>query len=263
MDFRDSIVWVTGASSGIGEALAYELAGRGARLILSARREERLEEVKAACARPQAHVVLPLDLERPETLAAAARQALERLGRVDVLVNNGGVSQRSLAMETDMAVVRRLFEINFFGTVALTKAVLPAMLARRAGRVVVVSSLVGKFATPQRSTYAATKHALHGYFDALRAEVEPEGVGVTIVCPGFIRTDVSVNALAGDGSKRGVMDRSIANGLPADVFARRMADAVAREKDEVYIGGKEKAGVYVKRFAPWLFNRVIGRVRVT
>src|SRR5690606_3999434 len=142
--------------------------------------------VRQACDRPGDHAVVPLDLARPEALAAVARDVLGRVGHVDVLVNNGGLSQRARAAETDLAVDRRLMEVNIFGTVALPKAVLPSMLARRDGWIVVVSSLSGKFGTPYRSAYSATKHALHGFFDALRAEVAPDGVGVTLACPGYV-----------------------------------------------------------------------------
>lgn len=263
MTLHNKVVWITGASSGIGEALAYEVAQRGARLVLSARRAERLEEVRAACASPEAHFVAPLDLEDHATLEEAARQVLDRAGHVDVLVNNGGISQRSLVKDTQVEVVRRLMEVNFLGTVALTKAVLPSMLARRSGHIVVVSSLVGKFSTPYRSAYAASKHALHAYFDALRTEVENDGIGVTIVCPGFVRTNVSMNALSGDGTPRNTMDETIANGMPADECARRIVRAVEKEKEEAYIADWRKVGVYAKRYWPWLFNRLIGKVPVT
>lgn len=262
MTFEGKNLWITGASSGIGAAFALEAARRGARLILSARRRDALEAVRQRCEQADAHLVLPLDLERPDTLPAAAAAALDRAGHIDVLVNNGGLSQRSRAMETEMAVVRRLMEINFMGTVALTQAVLPSMVARGMGRIVVVSSVTGKVATPYRSGYAATKHALHGYFDALRAELEDTGVGVTLVCPGYVRTELSLNALTADGSRHERMDTATANGLPPDVFSRKMARAILREKNEVYIGRKEVVGVYLKRYTPWLLDRIIGKVRV-
>ncbi len=261
MYFEEKIAWITGASSGIGEALAEALAERGARLVLSARREDRLRQVQAACAHPERHLVLPLDLADAGSLEAAARQALAHAGHLDVLINNGGVSQRGQAAETDLAVDRRIMEVNYFGTVALTKAVLPSMLARGGGHVVVVSSLVGLFGTPQRSAYAASKHALHGFFDALRAEVHDAGVRVTVVCPGFIRTDVSINALTADGTPHGRMDKNQQQGLAPEVCAEKILRAVERQKDEVYIAGKEKLAVYLKRFVPGLFNRFIRTIR--
>ncbi len=263
MNVSGKTVWITGASSGIGEALAYALSRRGARLILSARREERLRAVREACARPEAHHVVPLDLADPASLTGAAARVSETIGPVDVLVNNGGVSQRALVEAVDVDVIRRIMEVNFFGAVALTKAVLPSMLERGAGRVVVVSSLVGKFSTPRRSAYAASKHALHGFFDALRAEVWDRGVRVTLVCPGYVRTEISRNALAADGATHGRMDAGQKKGIAPERCAEAIIRAVEKERDEVLVGGKETLAVYVKRFFPGLFNRMIRRVKVT
>ncbi len=259
----DQVVWITGASSGIGEALARELAGRGARLILSSRREERLREVRDSLPEPERHLVLPLDLARPDTLADAARRALGHFGRLDVLVHNGGISQRALAEETALEVDRRILEVDYLGAVALTKAVLPSMLERGGGRIVAVSSLVGHIGTPLRSGYSAAKHALHGFFDSLRAEVHDRGVRVTLVCPGFIRTRVSVNALTADGTPQGTMDRAQAEGMSPEECARRIVRALDREKDEVLIGGKEVWAVHLHRLFPGLYRRLIRRVRVT
>ncbi len=263
MDLAGKTVWITGASSGIGEALAYELAARGARLVLSARRGAELERVRAACARPDDHLVVPLDLADPATLEAAAREVLERLGPPDVMVHNGGVSQRARAEDTDMAVVRRLLEVDFFGTVALTLHLLPAMVARGSGRLVVVSSLVGKIGTPLRSGYSAAKHALHGWFDSLRAEVHDRGVRVTIVCPGFVRTPLPIHALTGDGTPQGSMDRAQRRGLDPALVARRIARALERGEDELLIAGKERLAVHLARFFPGLFRKLIRKARVT
>lgn len=279
--WRGRTVWVTGASSGIGEALARELAARGARLVLSARRAEVLEAVRVSLPAPPAagtgqdggsgragaasrgHLVVPLDLGRPESLAAVAEETLARLGAVDVMVHNAGISQRSLAAETDLAVDRRLVEVNYLGTVALTKALLPSMLERGAGRFVVVTSLVGKIATPLRSSYSAAKHALHGFFESLRAEVYDSGVRVTLVCPGFVRTEVSHHALTADGSEQGILDRAQAEGMDPAECARRIAAAVEAGKDEVLVGGKERFAVLLHRLSPALFRRLIRRARVT
>ena len=263
MSLDGKVVWITGASSGIGEALAYAFARRGARLVLSARNEPRLLAVLAACAHPERHTVLPLDLADGATLGPAVAAALARCGQVDVLVHNGGVSQRSLAKDTETAVDRRILETNFFGAVALTKALLPAMLARKSGRFVVISSLVGKFGTPLRSGYSASKHALHGFFDSLRAETWRDGIRVTLVCPGFIRTAVSLNALTADGSPQGTLDRAQERGMAPEVCAERIVRAVERGRDEVLVGGREILAVYLKRFVPSLFNRMIRKVRVT
>ena len=262
--FKDKVVWITGASSGIGEALAIELSKRGAILILSARSKDRLEAVRRRCENAGRHEVLALDLSDIDALHEKADEAAGYYGRIDILINNGGVSQRSLALETSVDVDRRLIETNYLGPVALTKAVLPGMIARKQNaHIVVVSSLTGKFGTPLRSGYAASKHALHGFYDALRAELWREKVFVTIVCPGYIRTNISVNAMTGDGSPQGTMDRGQANGMSPEACARRILRAVEAGKNEVYIGGMEKMGVYLKRFFPGFFSRIIRKTSVT
>ncbi|QNM98002.1 SDR family oxidoreductase [Chitinimonas koreensis] len=263
MDYKNKVVWITGASSGIGEALAYALAERGATLVLSARRQAELERVRAACARPEAHWSLPLDLAEIDTLAARAAEVEARFGRVDLLINNAGLSQRSLARDTVLAVDRRLIEVDYLGTVALTKAVLPGMLARRSGHLVAVTSLVGKFGTPMRSSYAAAKHALHGFFDSLRAELWRDGIRVSLVCPGFIKTNLSYVALTADGSPQGKMDYAQQHGIEPAECARRILAGLERGRDEIYVAQpRELLAVYLKRFAPGLFARILRKARV-
>jgi short-subunit dehydrogenase len=263
MAFTDEVVWITGASSGIGEALAYALSKRGSRLILSSRNVQRLGEVKAGCASAESHLVLPLDLEDSKAIDKAAGQALEIFGRIDVLINCGGISQRGLASDTSMETLRKIMETDFFGTVALTKAVLPSMIRSRSGHIVVISSLMGKFSTPLRSGYCASKHALHGYFDALRAELREKGIRVSIVCPGFIRTSISVNALCADGTCHGTMDEAQAKGMTPAVCADRIVRGMEEGREEFLVGGREILGVYLKRFAPGLLSRIIARSKVT
>jgi len=255
VDLHTRRVWITGASSGIGEALAYELSRRGARLVLSSRREDALHEVRERCARPDDHVVQTLDLAAPDTLRQAAETVHEQVGPVDVLVNNGGISQRGTAAETEMDVVRRIMEVNFFGAVQLTKAVLPSMVERQQGHIVVVSSVVGKFGTPLRSSYAASKHALHGWFDSLRAEGHDDGIGVTLACPGFVKTNVASNALYPDGTPLG--EEAEEKGIPPAQCAAAIADAIEQNTAEFTIGGWETIAVYLKRFVPGLFRHVI------
>ncbi|MRR14285.1 SDR family NAD(P)-dependent oxidoreductase, partial [archaeon] len=236
---------------------------KGARMILSSRNEDRLEEVREQCTNPHDHIVLPLDLTDTRSLQGKYSEAINWAGHIDVLFNNGGVSQRSLALETPLEIDRRIMETNFFGTVALTKTVLPGMVAGKSGHIVVVSSLVGKFGTPLRSSYSASKHALHGFFDSLRAEVWRDGISVTIVCPGFIRTSISINALTCTGMPQGTMDEAQACGMASHTCALRIIEAVEKKKPEVYIGGKELLGVYMKRYVPALFNRIIRKTKVT
>lgn len=261
MRFQNKVVWITGASSGIGEALAYAFSREGAKLILSGRREAELARVRAGCAAPDSVRVLALDLQRLDELPAKAAQAEGLFGQVDILVNNGGISQRSRGVESTMAVERAVMDTNYFGTLALTKAVLPAMLARKSGQIVVVSSLAGYLSTPMRSAYAASKHALQGWFNSLRAEVWRDGIAVTMICPGFVRTNISENALAADGSKHGKLDNYTARGMSAEKCAAKTLHAVAGRKEEALIGGWEVMAVYLKRFAPWLYSWIIRRIK--
>ncbi|HKR66286.1 MAG TPA: SDR family NAD(P)-dependent oxidoreductase, partial [Thermoanaerobaculia bacterium] len=232
---------------------ARALLSRGARVILSARNAAELERVRASCEEPSRHRVLPLDLTDTNAIAAAAKSA----GDVDILVHSGGVSQRSLAAETDLSIDRAIMDVNYFGTIALTKAVLPLMLARKSGHIVPISSVIGHVGIPLRSAYAASKHALHGFFDALRAENEKDGIRVTIVCPGYIRTKVSENALRGDGSRHGQTDDTHAKAMLPEVAAPRIIDGVAKGKEEVRVGGKEIWAILLKRYAPGIVSRVV------
>jgi short-subunit dehydrogenase len=261
---RNKVIWLTGASSGIGEALAYELASRGARLILSARRKNELARVKGNCAADaQAGIrILPLDLEQNETLKLSTEAAVQLFGHVDILINNGGISQRSLAAEAELSVDRRIMEVNYFGAVTLTKYLLPHFIERKQGHFVTISSIAAFFGTPYRSGYAASKHALHGFFDSLRAEHHKDNIRVTMICPGFIRTALTLSALTGDGSPLNKMDAAQYKGRPADWCARKIVSAMEKNKEEIYIGGREVLGVYLKRFFPRLFSKIIRNVAV-
>lgn len=264
--FKQKRVWITGASSGIGESLAKALAKEGAHLILSARNEKELNRVAADCTAAGAPsvTVQPLDLGQPDTLFGIAASVLKQAGKIDVLINNGGVSQRSKVTETGLDIDRRIMEINYFGTVALTKAVLPSMLTHRLGHIVTITSLTGKFGTALRSTYAASKHALHGFFDSLRAELGVDAtVKITLVCPGFVRTNVSINALTGTGTAQGTMDDATGKGMDPDVLAQKILHAIERGKEEVYFGGKEVLGIYLKRFLPGYFSNLMKKAKVT
>ncbi len=262
--FENKVVWITGASSGIGEALVHELTKTNAKLIVSARNRTRLEAVmKAADLSGARCFVLPLDLSESEKAEKWVALAMEKWGKVDVMIHNGGISQRSMALETSIEVDRKLMEVNYFGTIALTKALLPKMIVAGIGQFVVVSSLVGKFGTPMRSGYAGSKHALHGFFDSLRAELFEKGIGVTLICPGFVHTPLPHKALTGDGSAQGKMDDATENGMAPDIFARKMLSAIVKQKREAWIGGKETFGVYLSRFFPGIFARIIRKAKVT
>lgn len=261
---RDKIVWITGATSGIGEQLVYACAKEGAKIVLSARRSEEMERVaKAANLSVDKYLVVPLDLANNKDYSPQVKAVMDKFGQVDVLINNGGISQRSMAKDTKVEVDRELMEVNFFGTLALSKAVLPYMLARHSGKIVAVSSAVGKFGSPWRSGYSASKHALHGFFDSLRAECYDEGLRVLIVCPGFVSTNITMNALTADGDPLRSMDSATGNGLSAAYTAKRVVIAIKRGKEEIVIGGfKENLGVWMKRHFPRIFSKMIRKMAV-
>lgn len=257
--FDNKVVWITGASSGIGEALALAFAKEGAKLVLTARREQELARVKARTGLPDSNVLLlPMDVTEFEKAQSAADLIIKTFGKIDIMVHNAGVSQRSYIVDTDVAVYRRLMDVDFYSTVAITKAILPYMIKQQAGHFIVMSSVAGKIGTIMRSGYNAAKHALHGFYDSLRAEGYKDNIKVTTVCPGYIRTNISLNALNESGDKFGKMDANQANGIPAEECASRILRAVLKDKKEIYIGGfTEVAAIYLKRFLPnILFDQV-------
>lgn len=259
MDVSGKTVWITGASSGIGEGLARAMSAAGAAVILSGRRVGELDRVAAALAGET--LVLPFEATDYAALPSVVATAQRWRGGIDMLVNNAGISQRSSVLQTSMDVYRRIFELDFFAPVALTKAVLPGMVARGGGHVVTISSVVGYVGTPQRSGYAAAKHAVQGFFDAARAELWRQNVRFTTVCPGYIRTNVSINAITGSGESHGQMDRGQERGMDAGLCARKIWSAVAADRDEITIG-KEALIIWGKRFVPGLVSYGLKRARV-
>jgi dehydrogenase/reductase SDR family protein 7B len=264
MSFTNKVVWITGASSGIGEALTDQFIKKGAKVIISSRRKEVLEEVKSRYPNQQDQIkVLPLDLSNIDHLKEKSEQAEQFYGQIDYLVNNGGISQRAAVNEIDIDVLDKVMKVNFMGSAALTKYILPGMIKRQNGHIIVISSVMGKFGTQLRSGYAASKHALHGFFDSLRNEVYRDNINVTIICPGYIKTNVSKNALTADGSKYGKMDPGQEHGLTPEESAVKILDAIRKKKDEVYIGGgKERLALYLKRFFPGLLARIMRGMEV-
>lgn len=263
MDLTGKWVWITGASSGIGKALAIAYAKTRCNLLLSARNEAKLDEVKALCSLAGQVQILPLDLSDISSSISLAKPVLKDIGPIHTLINNAGISQRALVKDTDLSVVRSIMEINYFAVVELTKLVLPDMLKAGEGQFIAMSSLVGKFGSPLRSTYAASKHALHGFYDSLRAEHHKDNIQVLLVCPGFIKTDISINAVTGSGAKQNKMDDKQAQGMSPDALAKQVLRAVQQNKEEVVIGGTERFGVLVKRLFPRIFSRIIRNTKVT
>lgn len=235
-DFRDKVVWITGAASGIGAAVARAFAAAGARVVLSDRDAAGLDATLQSLGGAGGAMVLPFDVIEFDRHAALAAEVKARMGRIDLLFNIAGITQRSLVRDTGMDVYRRLMDVDYFAPVSLTKAVLPIMVADGGGGVAVVSSVAGKFGTALRSGYCAAKHALHGFFDSLRAEAWADNIHVTIVVPASVRTNVSVNALRGDGSRYGVMDAAMAQGQSADEAAAIILKAMQKGAPEIVVG---------------------------
>lgn len=255
---KDKTVWITGASSGIGEALALVCAREGANLVLTARREEELKRVAAKTGLPdEAILILPADLYHYDQVRSLTEQVMARFGRIDVLFNNAGITSRALAIESPIEIDRKVMEIDYFSVVAITKAVLPHMIQQKSGHIVVTSSIVGKIGTPLRSAYAGAKHALHGFFDSIRQEVVDYGINVTLVCPGYINTQLTVNAITSTGEKFNKMSRNQQKGIDPLVMASKMVKAVYSNKRELVYGGKEVFGIYLDRFSPGLLNRYL------
>ena len=250
MPFEGKVVWVTGASSGIGEALVRSLLARGASVVASARRVRELERVAGAGGARA--LVVAFDVTDPAALPGAVAKAWDWQGRVDVLINNAGVSQRSLALDTSLEVYRHLMEVNYFAPVALTRLVLPRMVERRSGHIAVVSSVAGKVGSPLRTGYSAAKHAVLGYFDSLRAEVEAAyGIRVSVILPGSVRTAIAVNALTGDGSARGRSDANIDNGMDPAAAADTILDGLDAGTPEIVVAdGRELAALHLRAQDP-------------
>ncbi len=247
--FTGRVVWITGASSGIGRSLALAFAAAGARLILSARHKEALAEVQRACGTAEVRLV-PFDIADLDVVPARAAEALACFGGVDIMVHNAGLAARGRVADTTREVHERVLRTNYLGPALLTQALLPSMLARGGGHFVVISSLSGKYGGPLLAAYAASKHALHGFFESLEAEEHNRGIVVTFVVPGFIKTDITAHALTGSGGTFGRVLPLYRNAMSPDECARRILRAVARRRQEVLVGGAEVWTVYLKRWFP-------------
>lgn len=263
VSIEGKIIWITGASSGIGEALTYQLNKMGHKLVISARREAVLEKVRNSCVTPRNVAILPLDLSNFESLPSLVQAAITKHGKIDILINNGGISQRSLIIDTQFEVFKKMIDVNYLGTIKLTNSILPYFAKNKSGHFVTITSLMGKFGSPYRSGYCGAKHALHGFFDVLRMEHEKDNINVSLICPGFIQTDVAKNALKGDGNTQDKEDNATENGMPVNECAGKIIHAIQKNKFEAYIGGKEIMGVYLKRFLPKILHKVVLKIAVT
>jgi len=264
MHFHGKTIWITGAASGIGKAVALLLSKENTHLILSDIDEKGLAEVASACEKNRCTTLTaPLDLSNEKSVEAAAQSVLEKKLKLDCLYQFAGISQRSLVSETPLFIDRKIFDINFFGAIALTKAVLPSMITNGGGQLAVTSSLVGKFGFPYRSSYSATKHALHGFFESLRAENKQHNIKVSIFIPGRVRTNISVNAITKDGSSHGKMDEGQDTGITPEKAAQIICRGLKKEKMEILVGGKELLMVHIRRFLPRLYYFLSSRIKPT
>ena len=263
MNYSGKTVWITGASSGIGAELARQFAEEGARVIISSHEAEELEEVRLSLesVSRDVHSVV-FNLGNPEEVEATAKQVLKEYGRVDVLMNNGGISTRAEAIETSLELDRRVMEIDYFSGVILTKALLPSMIEQGYGHIGVTSSISGKFGWPQRSAYAAAKHALFGFYKSLWAETNQKGIRVTIFSPGRVRTNISYHALLKDGKEHGKMDPGLDRGITPATCARLMIRAMKRNRKDVLIGRGELIMVWIHKYCQRLYHSLVNRIEV-
>ncbi len=260
--FQEKVVWVTGASSGIGEALAYAFAKEGAFPVLSARNIEKLKKVRDNCLKSTSKCwVFPIDLLEVCELEKTVTEVIKQAGKIDVLINNAGRSQRSWAKDTPVSIDREIMELNFFSIINLSKLVLKHMLENQSGHLVVISSITGKFGFPQRTAYCASKHALQGYFESLRSELIEYNIKVTIVSPGRIDTDISKNALTENGQSYNKMDAGQASGMAADKCATQIVKAIKNGRKDILVGGKELIMVYIRHLLPTLFYKLASKIK--
>jgi dehydrogenase/reductase SDR family member 7B len=262
MKFTGKNIWITGASSGIGEAVALEISKHKANLILSGRNVPALNEVADQCNKNGSSTqIISFDLADEKSVLESANKVLSQKIKIDALYHFGGISQRSFVSETPLEVDRKIFEVNFFGTVALTKAILPWMIKNGGGQIAVTSSIVGKFGFPFRSAYSASKHALHGYFESLRSENVQNNIRVSVIIPGRIKTNVSLNALNKNGNPHGQMDEGLNKGKSAGRAARKICHNLQNERKEILVGGAELMMVYIRRFFPRLYYYMALKVK--
>lgn len=260
VSMHNKVIWITGASSGIGAGLAQRLAAEQSLLILSGRQQAALEQVAEQCRAAGAQQVLCLPFEATDfaALAEIVKRAQQWQGRIDLLINNAGISQRSQVLDTELETYRHIMEVDYFAPVALTKLVLPIMLAQGGGMIAVTSSLAGKLGSKLRSGYCSAKHALHGFFDSLDAELHAQNIRVCMILPGYVQSQVSVNALLGDGARQNSMDAGQASAISALAAADIIVKGLQQQRSEIYVGtGREMLAPWLKRFFPKRFRQII------
>lgn len=258
--YSKKIVWITGASSGIGRALAQQISPHGAYLILSARSVEELQATQRSLADPENSEILILDMSDTAMIEKASKEMLDKHGQIDILINNAGISQRSLTLDSEMKVYEKLMEVNYFGVIRHTKALLPSMVYRGKGHIITVTSVNGKLGSYMKSGYAASKHALHGFMDSMRAELSDQGIKVTLITPGYVTTNISRSALTKDGSKLNEMSKNTGKGMDVNLFAQRAVKQIAAGKDEIAITGNiERLALFLQRYWPALLRKMAAK----
>jgi|TARA_B100001094_G_scaffold237612_2_gene232861 short-subunit dehydrogenase len=255
IEFKGKTVWITGASSGIGKALAIKLGSLGANLVLSSRKKNQLMEVAKLCNTEV--LVLPIDLEKSSNFSEKVSKVVSKFKSIDLLINNGGISQRSRAYETDIEVDRKIMEVNYFGTIALTKSILPIMQKQKSGYITTVSSSSGKFGFFLRSSYSASKFAQVGFFESLRLEEEKNNIFISIVFPFLVKTNISLNAISEKGIANKKNDPLIEKGISPEKCAQDIIDGIMNQKKEIFSGGKGAWILNIKRFFPELFFKIM------
>ena len=262
--FRGKIVWVTGGSSGIGEALVKAFARGGAVVIASSKDPEGLMRVKNDCAEYSVNVnCVPFDLSDTDAIATVAENQMNIFKRIDYLLNIGGISQRARIEETPLWMDRKIFEINYFGTVALTKALLPYMIRQKSGHILATSSISGRFGFPLRSAYSASKQAIHGFIETLYLENKVNNLRATVIIPGRVRTAISFHALTGDGKEHGVLDEGLAKGITPEKAAKQIIRGIKKNRREILVGSSELIMLHIRRYMPWLFFRIADKIKST
>jgi dehydrogenase/reductase SDR family protein 7B len=262
--FTGKVCWITGASSGIGEALVYEFLHRGATVLASSNDLPGLDRVKAACSDKQEMIhIVPFDLADTSGINKIVDDQIRSFGRIDFLCNIGGISQRARIDETPLWLDRKIFEINYFGTIAFTKAVLPYMIRQKSGHILATSSISGRFGFPLRSAYSASKQALHGFFETLYLENKKFNINSTVIIPGRVRTEISMHALDAEGKEHGKMDDGQVKGISPGKAAEIIIKGMIRNKREILVGKNELFLLHIRRYLPWLFFRIADKISST
>jgi short-subunit dehydrogenase len=258
LHFQNKVIWITGASSGIGEEMCYQFSELGAKLIISARNQGKLKRVNAQLPRnPGSAKVLPIDLEILSELPDKAKEAISFYGRIDILINNAGLAIRDFARNTEIEVDQKLMNINYFGAVSLTKSLLPTFIKQKSGHIIVISSLSGKYGVPKLAAYSAPKHALHGFYESLRAELLESGIFISLIIPGIIQTEITAHAVLGKGENYGIVETAFKKAYPVEKAVRKMIVAIQKRKEGFYVGGSEGFTLWLNRFSPWMLRRII------